>query len=144
MMYGSWDIEHKRQNLLPFSAIFIHANNPKYQNSEKIKKTPGDIILHMSTIFTFWNIFLPFYPPPQGFPNSSKEWGVESKLLVAGIFTRWREPEEWFWQFKPIKMLKTAFCEYWSSIKIKINMWPKCLTSMKLKQKRNRNNNDYS
>ena len=33
------------------------------------------------------------------------------------------EPEEeWFWQFKPFSKLKTAFREYWTSIKIKINM----------------------
>ena len=39
------------------------------------------------------------------------------------FFTRWRKPEEeWFWQFKPFSKLKTAFCEYWASIKIKIKM----------------------
>ena len=29
---------------------FYPANNPKNQNREKIKKTPGDIILQMCTI----------------------------------------------------------------------------------------------
>ena len=45
-------MEHDRQNfchLGPFSA-FYPANNPKNQNREKIKKTPGDIILQMCTI----------------------------------------------------------------------------------------------
>ena len=30
--------------------------------------------------------------------------------------------EEWFWWFKSFPKVKTAFCEYWTSIKIKINM----------------------
>ena len=39
------------------------------------------------------------------------------------FFTMWRKPEEeWFWGFKLFSKLKTAFCEYLSSIKIKINM----------------------
>ena len=39
------------------------------------------------------------------------------------FFTGWREPEEeWFWQFQPFSEWKTAFCEYWTSIKTKINM----------------------
>ena len=34
-----------------------------------------------------------------------------------------RESEnEWFWQFEPFSKLKKAFCEYWTSVKIKINM----------------------
>ena len=41
----------------------------------------------------------------------------------GNFFTGWREPEEdWFWQFKPFSKLKTAFCKYWTLIKIKINM----------------------
>ena len=36
--------------------------------------------------------------------------------------TRWWEPAEWFWWFKAFSKLKTAFCEYWTSIKIKINV----------------------
>ena len=39
------------------------------------------------------------------------------------FFTRWWEPEEeWFWQFGNFSKLKTAFCEYWSSIKFKISI----------------------
>ena len=30
--------------------------------------------------------------------------------------------EEWFWPYEPFLKLKTAFCEYWTSIKIKISM----------------------
>ena len=58
---------------------FYLPNNPKNQNFEKLKKTPGDIIiLHMCNknydqmmygdmvrdgcnYFSFWAIFLPFY-----------------------------------------------------------------------------------
>ena len=43
--------------------------------------------------------------------------------FTGGRVTRWREPEEeWFWWFEPFSMLKTAFHECWTSIKIKINM----------------------
>ena len=64
----------------PFFALLPH--NPKNQNFEKSKKTPGDIIiLHMCNIndshvmhgsrdmgckrqfFVILNCFLPFYPP---------------------------------------------------------------------------------
>ena len=87
MMYGSWPIEHDRQNFLSFWTIFYTfttPKNPKNQNfEEKKKKPPGDIIiLHMCTIninhmmnssrdmehdgqnfLSFWTFFLPFYPP---------------------------------------------------------------------------------
>ena len=55
--------------------------------------------------------------------------GEEAKCGGRGIrnfaeeFYGWWEPEqEWFWRFKPFSMLKTGFCEYWISIKIKISM----------------------
>ena len=43
---------------------------------------------------------------------------------AGGIFfTRWWESEgEYFWRFENFSKLKTAFCEYWTSIKIKISM----------------------
>ena len=48
------EIKCKGQGLLSFWAIFLPfdpPNNPKNQNFEKMKQTPGDIIiLHMSTI----------------------------------------------------------------------------------------------
>ena len=55
-------------------------------------------------------------------------------LLMGDFFTGWREPKEWFWQFEPFSKLKTAFCEYRTSIRIKINMTYVCPKSMKLKQ----------
>ena len=53
MMYGSWNMERNRQNVLSFWTIFctFNSDNPKNQNFEKMKKLPGDIILfHMCTI----------------------------------------------------------------------------------------------
>ena len=63
----------------------------------------------------------------QGFPNSSKGWRKNKKFYCGGRFfywvTGWGEPEEErFWWFKSFSKLKTAFCEYWTSIKIKIKM----------------------
>ena len=41
----------------------------------------------------------------------------------GNFFTGWREPEEeWIWEFEPFSQLQAAFCEYWTSIKIIINM----------------------
>ena len=53
------------------------------------------------------------------FENEASE-----KILLEGyLFTGWRESEEeWFWWFEPFSKLKIAFCEYGTSIKIKINM----------------------
>ena len=52
MMYCSWDIKRNRQNfvILGYFLSFYPHNNPKNQNFEKMKKTPGYVILHMSTI----------------------------------------------------------------------------------------------
>ena len=48
-----------------------------------------------------------------------------SEILLRGgdFFTGWWRPEEeWFWQFKPFSKLKTVFCYYRTSIKIKLSM----------------------
>ena len=48
MIYGSWDKEHGRPNffvILGHFLPFYSTNNPKNQNLEKIKQTPGDIII---------------------------------------------------------------------------------------------------
>ena len=51
MTYGSWYIEHERQNFLSFWAICCPPNNLENQNFEKMKKTHGGIIiLNMSNI----------------------------------------------------------------------------------------------
>ena len=47
--------------------------------------------------------------------------GIGDFTEGGGFFTGWREPKEWFWQFKPFSKLKTAFCECWTSITIKLN-----------------------
>ena len=86
MMYGSWDIGHDRIFFFcHFRPFFAHLppKNPKNQNFEEMKKTPGDIIiLHMCNKnqdhmlycswdmahdrcnfhFSFWTIFCPFTP----------------------------------------------------------------------------------
>ena len=74
----------------------------------------------------------------QGFPNSSKGWGEifpsegGSEILLGGFFYLVKETSGVIWRFKPFSKLKTALCEYWTSIKIKINM-PVCPKSMQLK-----------
>ena len=64
--------------------------------------------------------------------------GVDQKFYWGDFFTGWRElEEEWFWQFEPFSKLKTTFCEYWTAIKIKINMTcvPKVYEIEKMEQK---------
>ena len=49
--------------------------------------------------------------------------GGGGHLNGGNFFTVWMESEEeWFWQFEPFLKLKPVFCEYWTSIKNKINM----------------------
>ena len=94
MLYCSWDMVHDGCNSY-FSFFFLffallHPNSLKYENFQKTKKTPRDvIILHKCTknynhmvycswdierdgcncYFSFWAIFCPFYPS-----NLPKKW----------------------------------------------------------------------
>ena len=43
------------------------------------------------------------------------------KFYGGSFLPDWEPEEEWFWQSEPFLKLKTALCEYWTSIKIKIN-----------------------
>ena len=43
-------------------------------------------------------------------------------FLLGWIFFGWWESHEWFWPIKSFSKLKTSFCKYWTSIKIKICM----------------------
>ena len=82
----------------------------------------------------------------QGFANGGKGWGGVGIQNFAGgiLLIGWQEPEEeWFWQFKPFSKLKTALCEYWTSITKNQNYHELYVKSMKLKQKWYRSN-DYS
>ena len=66
MMFGSWDMEHDRQNFFAILDNFLYFYPPKNQknhNFEKLKTTPQDIIiLNMCTIndnrmmFGSWDI----------------------------------------------------------------------------------------
>ena len=51
-------------------------------------------------------------------------WVGESEILLeGGIFLSSEgNLRQWFQRLEPFSKLKTAFCEYWTSIKIKINM----------------------
>ena len=82
---------------------FYRTNNPKNQNFEKLKKTPGDIILHMSTInynhmmYGSWDIgrdrqifvilehFLPIYPLKTQRIKILKKW--KKRLEILSFYT---------------------------------------------------------
>ena len=50
------------------------------------------------------------------------EGGIRN-FAGGNIFTgQWEPGEEWFWPFEPFLKLETDFCEFWTSIKIKISM----------------------
>ena len=108
MIHSSQDIEHDRPNLLLFWTIFCPFTphkNPKNQNSEKMEKTPGDIIiLHKCTIndnhmmycswdmvrdrcnyFSFWAIFCPFTPLTAQKIKILKKW--KKHLEISSFYT---------------------------------------------------------
>ena len=79
MVSEIWSMTDRIFVILDHFLPFYPTNNPKNQNREKIKKTPGDIILQMCTIndnhmmygssdmehtrqkfLSFWTIFCPF------------------------------------------------------------------------------------
>ena len=108
--YDVWFLRYGVQQTKCF-VIFDHflpfypPNNPKNQNFEKMKNTPGDIIiLHMWTInhnhmmygswdmkrdgqnfLSFWTIFCPFTPLK---PEKSKFWKNEKKPWRYYHFTQ--------------------------------------------------------
>ena len=108
MMYGSWDMEHNRNNFCHFGPFFAlyPSNNPKNKNfwkhSKKKKKKNSLEILHISAIndnhmmHGFWDMecnrqffvvldhFMPFYPPKQ--PKKSKFWKIQKKDLETLSF----------------------------------------------------------
>ena len=45
MIYGSWDTECNGQNVLSFWTVFCPFTPLKTQNFDKLKKSPGDIII---------------------------------------------------------------------------------------------------
>ena len=76
----------------------------------------------------------------QGFPNSGKGWGVGGSGWGLEILQReffYHVVSTWGGVILTIHFskLKTAFCKYWTSIKIKISMTSVSKNSMKLKQK---------
>ena len=61
--------------------------------------------------------------------------GGGENFTGGDFFTGGKEPEEeWFWRFETFTKLKTAFCEYWKSIKIKINMTKEYEIKTKIEQ----------
>ena len=101
MLYYSWDMVRDRCNYFSFWAIFcpFTPNSPTNENSKKMKKTPGILSFYTSEpkimimwytvpeiccvrnviIFSFWAIFLPFYPP-----NSSKNQNLTKLKKTPG------------------------------------------------------------
>ena len=65
VMYGSWYMEHNRQNFLSFLDHFLHFyphNNPENQNFEIMKKKKASqhiIILQISTVITIMWCMVP-------------------------------------------------------------------------------------
>ena len=109
MMYGSWHMKHNRQNFLTFWTVFCcftpPPNNPKNQNSEKLKKkTPADIIMlhkctkthdhmlycswdmmHDRCNFSFWAIFCPFTTAQKIKIKKKKKW--KKHLKISSCYT---------------------------------------------------------
>ena len=106
MMYGSWDKEHGRQNLLSLWTVFCPYTppmDPENQNFENMKIISGDIMnLHMHTIndshmmygswdmkpdkqnfLSFWTIFRPFTLLT---PWKSNVWKMKKHLDISSFY----------------------------------------------------------
>ena len=101
MMYGSWDMEHDRQNFLSFwtiFCIFTPLTTKKNKNFEKMENTPDDIIqvYHKSQSYDVWFLrywaqqteffvilgnFLPFYPS-----NNLKNQNFEKMREIITLY----------------------------------------------------------
>ena len=101
----------RNQNLLFFSILgpnLLPKNQkPKLHNSSKIKQKKNKLRLNCRVFqMTIRN----------------GEGGIRN-FAGGNIFTgQWEPGEEWFWPFEPFLKLETDFCEFWTSIKIKISM----------------------
>ena len=87
---------------------FFAPNNPKKHNFEKLKKTPGDIILNMFTIndnhimysswdmkcdgqnfLSFWTVFCPFTPLTTWKINILKKWKkTPGDIIILHMYTK--------------------------------------------------------
>ena len=137
-----WNLMNNYYAFLFFMHMIRRTVSAKYLMPEFLLSD----ISSQSGTFLGWGFLKIWYPVIMHlFFEIYRKWeGNQKFFLGVGFFTRWREPEEeWFWWFKPFSKLKTAFCEYWTSIKIKVNMACVVSKSIKLKQKSNRSN-DYS
>ena len=104
MMYGFWDRSMTDRFFCHFGLFFalLPPNNPKNQNFETMKKTPGDIIiLHSCTIndnhmmygpwdiehdeqnfLSFWSIFYCFTPLTTQKIKILKNWNGKSRDII--------------------------------------------------------------
>ena len=104
--FDVWFLKYKTRQtecfvILDHFLLSHHPDDPENQNFEKLKKSPGDIIiLHMSTIndnhmmygswdmerdgqnlFSFWVNFCPFTPPTIRKTKVSKKWKKYLEIL---------------------------------------------------------------
>ena len=124
MMYDSWDMVPDRQNFLSFLTIFCTftpLKTQKIKSLNKLKKTPGDIIiLHRCSInenhmmygswdmehdrqnfLSFWTLFCPFTPVTTRKIIIFKKW--KKHLEILSFYTSvpkimimcYRVPEIW-------------------------------------------------
>ena len=54
-----------------------------------------------------------------GFPKYRLRVEGNGKFCWGIFYQVVESEEEWFWPFKPFSKLKTTFCKYWTSIKMK-------------------------
>ena len=104
---------------VPFFAL-LPPNSPKNQNFEKLKKTPGDIIiLHMCTIIDnhimygswdterdrqkfllFWTIFCIFTPLTIRKIKTLKKWKKRRYYHFTQVYHKWQSYDVWFLRYR--------------------------------------------
>ena len=133
MMYFSWDTKHDRQFFV-ILGHFLHfdpPNNPKNQNFEKMKKTPGDIIiLHLFTtnsnhmMYCFWDmksdrhffchsrLFFAFFflPLTTGKIKILKKWkNYLTYYHFAYVHHKWKSYDVWFLRLERNRQNSSSF-----------------------------------
>ena len=97
MMYGSWDMEHDRQNFLSFWTFFypfmpLTTQKSEFRKNEKKKqqKTPGDIINLQKCTINDNHIMYGSWDMKQDRQNFLSFWTVFCPFTLPSLFTTWK------------------------------------------------------
>ena len=137
LMYGSWDVERDGENFMSFwiFCCLLCPNNPENQNFDKLKKTPGDIIIsNVCTIYDnhmmygswdikrygpnfllFWTIFCPFTALTTQKIKTLKKWRMKKApgdIIISDMCTTNDNHDVWFMRYEAWQTELFAILDY--------------------------------